>query len=72
MQAFRDDAAHLCKIVRGGVLVVPGMSSTPAMSSIRRRSASGGQGASPTPQLPITMVVTPWLKEGSSLSFQLT
>ncbi len=37
----------------------PGMSSTPSMSEMRRSCASGRTGAKPTPQLPITAVVTP-------------
>jgi hypothetical protein len=39
---------------------VPGMSSTPSMSWIRKSCWSGRTGAKPTPQLPITAVVTPW------------
>ena len=37
----------------------PGMSSTPSMREMSRSWASGRTGAKPTPQLPITAVVTP-------------
>ena len=38
---------------------VPGMSSTLSMSSTSRSSAPGRTGAKPTPQLPMTIDVTP-------------
>ena len=38
----------------------PGMSSTPSISLIRRSSLPGRSGAKPTPQLPMSSVVTPW------------
>ena len=38
---------------------VPGMSSTPSMSWMSHSRRAGSAGAKPTPQLPITMVVTP-------------
>lgn len=41
VQAFRDDAAHLCKIVRGGVLVVPGMSSTRTVFMVQTSTNNG-------------------------------
>ncbi len=41
-----------------------GMSSTPSSSLISRVWSCGRQGAKPTPQLPVTTVVTPWLDEG--------
>ena len=41
------------------------MSSTPSISSIRRSWSSGRTGANPTPQLPITSVVTPCHAEGA-------
>ena len=37
----------------------PGMSSTPSMSPISQSRRSGCTGANPTPQLPMTIVVTP-------------
>ena len=43
---------------------VPGMSSTPSISSMRKSWESGRTGAKPTPQLPITTVVTPCQLEG--------
>ncbi len=43
---------------------VPGMSSTPSISSISHWRRSGLAGAKPTPQLPITTVVTPFQPEG--------
>ena len=42
----------------------PGMSSTPSMSEMSRLCASGRTGAKPTPQLPITAVVTPCQLDG--------
>ena len=44
----------------------PGMSSTPSISSIRRSWSAGWTGAKPTPQLPMTTVVTPCQADGSS------
>ena len=41
------------------VIADPGMSSTPSISSISHSWRSGAAGAKPTPQLPITTVVTP-------------
>ena len=43
---------------------VPGMSSTPSMSSMSQSWRSGCTGAKPTPQLPITAVVTPCHDDG--------
>ena len=43
----------------------PGMSSTPSISSIRRLWSDGRTGAKPTPQLPVTTVVTPCQAEGA-------
>ena len=51
---------------------VPGMSSTPSISAIRRSRSPSRTGAKPTPQLPITAVVTPWKQLGASSSSQLT
>jgi len=42
------------------------MSSTPSINSTKRPSPPGGQGANPTPQLPMTMLVTPLLNDGSN------
>ena len=39
---------------------VPGMSSTPSIKPINQSLFSGLQGEKPTPQFPITTVVTPW------------
>ena len=44
----------------------PGMSSTPSISSMSRSWSSGRTGAKPTPQLPMTTVVTPCHDDGSS------
>ena len=44
---------------------VPGMSSTASMTSIRKSSEPGRTGAKPTPQLPMTAVVTPWCADGA-------
>ncbi len=38
---------------------VPGMSSTPSIKPMSQSWWSGRAGAKPTPQLPMTMVVTP-------------
>ena len=51
---------------------VPGMSSTPSISSMRKPSAPGRTGAKPTPQLPITTVVTPCQLDGVSSGSQVT
>lgn len=44
---------------------VPGMSSTPSIKPISQSCRSGFVGAKPTPQLPITTVVTPCQLEGA-------
>ena len=44
----------------------PGMSSTPSISSMSRSWSAGRTGAKPTPQLPITTVVTPCHDDGAS------
>ena len=43
----------------------PGMSSTPSISSTSLSRSAGLQGAKPTPQLPITAVVTPCHEDGA-------
>ena len=48
------------------VSATPGMSSTPSISAISRPWSAGTAGAKPTPQLPITTVVTPCQEEGWS------
>ncbi len=48
------------------------MSSTPSINSISVCSAPGATGANPTPQLPITTVVTPLSDEGAIWESQLT
>ena len=45
---------------------VPGMSSTPSMRPMSQSWRLGATGAKPTPQLPITTVVTPCQQEGVS------
>jgi hypothetical protein len=47
------------------------MSSTPSIRRIRRSWSSGRQGAKPTPQLPMTTVVTPCQEEGVMRSSQV-
>ena len=42
----------------------PGMSSTPSINSMSHSWRSGAAGAKPTPQLPITTVVTPCHDDG--------
>ena len=48
------------------------MSSTPSISRINRSWSSGRQGAKPTPQLPMTAVVTPCQADGVSRLSQVT
>ncbi len=43
---------------------VPGMSSTPSMSWMSQSRLDGSAGAKPTPQLPMTTVVTPCQLDG--------
>ena len=43
---------------------VPGMSSTPSISWISQSRRAGSAGAKPTPQLPMTTVVTPCQPDG--------
>ena len=50
---------------RPSCITAPGMSSTPSISSISCSRSAGLQGAKPTPQLPITAVVTPCQAEGA-------
>ncbi len=45
---------------------VPGMSSTPSMRPMSHSWRLGATGAKPTPQFPITTVVTPCQQEGVS------
>ena len=49
----------------------PGMSSTPSIRPISHSCRSGATGAKPTPQLPITTVVTPCQHDGVSCSSQV-
>ena len=51
---------------------VPGMSSTPSMSWMSHSSAPGRTGANPTPQLPMTTVVTPCQHDGVSSGSHVT
>ena len=44
----------------------PGMSSTPSISPMSHSWRSGATGAKPTPQLPMTTVVTPCQHDGDS------
>ena len=47
-------------------ITTSGMSSTPSISVMRAWRCSSRAGAKPTPQLPITTLVTPWPDEGAS------
>ena len=49
----------------------PGMSSTPSISPISHSCLSGCTGAKPTPQLPMTTVVTPCQHDGVSIGSQV-
>ena len=48
------------------------VSSTPSISSIGRRSLPGRTAANPTPQLPMTTVVTPCCDDGFKSESQVT
>lgn len=50
----------------------PGMSSTPSINWMSQSSVPGRTGANPTPQLPVTMVVTPWETDGSRTGSHVT
>ena len=50
---------------------VPGMSSTPSMSWISQARSLARAGAKPTPQLPMTTVVTPCQPEGETSGSQV-
>ncbi len=49
----------------------PGMSSTPSMRPMSQSWRSGAAGAKPTPQLPMTTVVTPCHDDGASSGSQV-
>jgi hypothetical protein len=51
---------------------VPGMSSTPSMRAISQSWRSGRTGAKPTPQFPMTTVVTPCHEDGVSSGSHVT
>ena len=51
---------------------VPGMSSTPSMRLMRKSRWSGRTGANPTPQFPVTTVVTPCQPDGDTSGSQVT
>jgi IMP dehydrogenase/GMP reductase len=53
------------------VITTPGMSSTPAITSTSTSWSSARHGAKPTPQLPITTVVTPFADDGVNRSDQM-
>ena len=53
------------------VITTPGMSSTPAITSTSTSWSSVRHGAKPTPQLPITAVVTPCADDGVMRSDQM-
>ena len=54
------------------VMAEPGMSSTPSISSMSHSWRSAAAGAKPTPQLPITTVVTPCHELGVTHGSQVT
>ncbi len=56
---------------RPSVITTPGMSSTPAITSTSTSWSSWRHGAKPTPQLPITTVVTPCADDGVNRSDQM-
>ena len=57
--------------VMPSAIAEPGMSSTPSMSSMSQSWRSGAAGANPTPQLPMTTVVTPCHDDGVRYGSQL-
>lgn len=57
---------------RPSAMTTSGMSSTPSISLTRLSRSASRQGAKPTPQLPVTTVVTPWLDEGVRVSDQVS
>ena len=52
-------------------MAAPGMSSTASIRSMSSSRRSSRTGAKPTPQLPITTLVTPWEEEGESIGSQV-
>ena len=50
---------------------VPGMSSTPSISWMSQARSVSRAGANPTPQLPMTTVVTPCQPEGDTSGSQV-
>ena len=56
---------------RPSTITTPGMSSTPAITSTSTSWSSARHGAKPTPQLPITAVVTPCADDGVMRSDQM-
>ena len=52
--------------------LAPGMPSTPSISPMSQSWRSGAAGAKPTPQLPITTVVTPCHSDGVSSGSHVT
>ena len=58
--------------VRPSASAVPGMSSTPFEQADQPVVAVGRAGAKPTPQLPIAIVVTPWIDDGATIGSQVT
>ena len=50
----------------------PGMSSTPSISWMSHSRRAGSAGANPTPQLPMTIVVTPCHPEGLTSGSHVT
>ena len=51
---------------------VPGMSSTPSINWISHSRSESRAGANPTPQFPMTTVVTPCQPEGETSGSQVT
>ena len=58
--------------VMPSAMAEPGMSSTPSMRSMSQPWRSGAAGAKPTPQLPMTTVVTPCQELGVTHGSQET
>ena len=64
----KDSQFHVMPSCRAA----PGMSSTPSMSWISQSRSDGRAGANPTPQLPITTVVTPCQPDGETSGSHVT
>jgi hypothetical protein len=68
---FREEHRPDLRIAQARDPRIERQSSTPSMTRISMSRSSLRQGAKPTPQLPMTTVVTPCDEEGESRSDQI-